>query len=88
LDAVFRLVEAGPSQGAEARPLRREQATLALIRHTVAARLFDHSLLGQHLAFCAEAPTRLTIADLTYRRERGWLPQVCQLLGTLRTLSP
>lgn len=65
--------------------LRPRNAMLALIGHTMAARLFDRSLLDAHLAFCRRAAESVPVFSLSYPRNlqgsRGvgqclvdWLP--------------
>ena len=58
----------------EVRALPRRQAALALVRQTVAARLFDAGLQGRHLGFCAELAQRLPVRVLRFPRRREALP--------------
>jgi hypothetical protein len=60
-------------------PLSRYQATIALIGHTVAARLFDKSLLACHTHFCADAA--VPVHRLTYRHRYDLLPQIAALIA-------
>jgi hypothetical protein len=79
--AIYRLVEA--DQGCAAirpRPLRGSEATLALARHSVAARLFDRHLLAGHLSFCARASGSIPVRDLAYLHEGSWLPRLAGVL--------
>lgn len=72
----------------EIQPLTARGAALALVRHTVAARLFDHTLLARHLATCSEAAARVPVRRLTYPHQYDVLSRVCSMLATdLRTLS-
>ena len=65
----------------EIRPLSCSQAALALIRHTIAARLFDKQLLARHTDFCAAAASRIPVRRLVYPRRYDVLPQVRELLA-------
>ena len=56
--------------------MTRAEATIALVQHTVAARLFDQELLAQHLTFCAEAAARIRVRRLSYPRRFDMLPRV------------
>lgn len=93
VDAPARLPLAGvfviaPPEGESAvtvRLLARREAMQALIRHTVAARLFDRPLLAAHLDFCAEAAARVPVWRLGYPHRREALPQVREAIR--RTLS-
>jgi hypothetical protein len=60
----------------EVRKLSRRQAALGLVRHTVAARLFDHELQGRHLEACAKLTRRLPVRALAYPRRLEMLPSV------------
>jgi hypothetical protein len=69
-------------------PLSSRQATVALLRHTVASRLFPPPLLERHLDFCAAAGHRVPVRRLSYPRRREWLPPVCDaLLADLKALG-
>jgi hypothetical protein len=59
-------------------PLSRYQATLALIGHTVAARLFDKTLLARHTHFCADAV--VPVYRLTYPHRYELLSQIAALI--------
>jgi hypothetical protein len=77
LAAAYRLVEPDAALAAvEVSPLSGSEAALALVRHTVASRLFDPDLLARHLGFCACAATQLPVQDLAYPREWAALPRV------------
>jgi hypothetical protein len=56
----------------------QKEAALGLIRHTVAARLFDRELLARHLAFCGQASAVLPVRRLAYPRRFDALPDVWQ----------
>ena len=55
-------------------PQNPRDATLTLVRHTVATRLFDRDLLARHLAFCAQAGPLLPMRRLVYPRRMEALP--------------
>jgi hypothetical protein len=61
--------------------LNERDAAVALIRHTVAARLFEPDLLRQHTAFCAEAAGNTPVRLLGYPRKFTWLPGIADRLG-------
>jgi hypothetical protein len=58
------------------RRLGHREASLALVRHTVAARLFDKDLLAQHLHFCAQATQMVNVYELSYPHNLELLPSV------------
>jgi hypothetical protein len=63
------------------------EASLALARHTVAARLFDKALLANHMEFCSSAAGRVPVRSLGYAHDLNLLPVVQQHLETdLQTL--
>ncbi len=69
-------------------PLSLSRATRALLRQTVASRLFPPQLLERHLSFCADAAGRVPVRSLSYPKRRPWLPRVCEaLLADLETLG-
>ena len=76
LAAVYVLAPPGGADAVSLRRLDPRQAMQALIRHTVAARLFDKSLLAAHLDFCAETAARIPVWRLAYPHQRENLPQV------------
>ncbi len=57
-------------------PLGTRQAMLALVRHTVASRLFDGALAARHMAFCTEVAAAVPVRRLAYPRRRALLPRV------------
>ena len=63
-------------------PMDTQEGTLALVRHTVAARLFDDELLAGHLAFCALIASDVPVKRLQYRRAFDDLPLVSEALRT------
>ena len=60
----------------EIRAVSPREAALALVRHTVAARLFDSDLLARHMAFCSTVAKRVPVRILSYPRQVAWLPRV------------
>ena len=81
LAAVYLLAPPAPAADEVAiRPLTGWAATVALARHTVAARLFGPALLAAHLAFCAEAAARVPIRTLAVPRRPDALPRVAAAL--------
>jgi hypothetical protein len=60
----------------EIRPLGTQEATLAFVRHTIAARLFDKKLLARHLSFCADAAACVLVRRLGYLHDYDCLPAV------------
>jgi hypothetical protein len=69
MDAIYVLAPADAHDDAvQIRRLGPRDAALAVVRHSVAARLFDGALLARHLAFCAHAAAHVKISRLTYPR--------------------
>jgi hypothetical protein len=83
LAAIYLLERPSPEDDNQAavriEPLNRYRATLALIGHTVAARLFDKSLLACHTHFCADAA--VPVHRLTYPHRYDLLPQIAALIA-------
>lgn len=80
VEAVYVLDSQNPSSPVTVRPLTKSAATLALLGHTVAARLFDAELLRNHLSFCAEVAARVPVYRLVYRHTSDALTSVQRLL--------
>lgn len=77
LRAIYLLDPAKTGHGpvtTHALPVRA--AALMLVRHTVAARLFDDHLQAKHLAFCADAAAQVPVRRLVYPHRYDRLPQV------------
>lgn len=69
--------ELSPERGGQkvtCEPLSAREATVALLSHTIAARLFDHDLLERHLAACCGAAARLPVRRLRFPRRPEHLP--------------
>lgn len=77
LDAIYLL---DSSANIAIHPMMAHQATLTLVRHTIAARLFDQKLLSQHLSFCTQAALSLPVRRLAYPRDLNLLPQVAKMI--------
>lgn len=58
------------------RRIGAREAMLTLVRHTVAARLFDADLSARHMAFCAAVADALPVRHLGYPHRLGVLPHV------------
>ncbi len=65
---------------ADIRPLSAGDAALALVRHSVAARLFGEQLLADQLSFCARAAEQVPVRELAYARTWEALPGVAASL--------
>lgn len=80
LTALYRLTplprEADLPDGGLLQPLERREAALTLVRHTIAARLFDRELLARHMDFCATAAALLPVRQILYPHRRDALPHV------------
>lgn len=61
-------------------PLTGPAAVVALVRHTVAARLFTKLLLKRHMDFCVHLAARVQISRLSYPHRPASLEQTQQLL--------
>lgn len=78
LAAVYVL---GPEEAeVAAEPLGSGAAALALVRHTVAARLFTPELLARHMDFCAAVAGHVPVRRLRYPRTVETLPRIEGLL--------
>jgi hypothetical protein len=78
LQRIYLLTPEEPDSdcGLSAEPLTTTEATLALIRHTVAAKLFPGQLLHRHLLFAAKASSRVPMYRLRYPKALVWLPRL------------
>lgn len=76
LAAAYVLHWAAPTEPIRIEPLPPSAAAAALVRHTVAARLFDGALLAEHLAFCARSAGRLPVRQLFVPERKERLPEV------------
>ncbi|MBN1400972.1 MAG: hypothetical protein JXA74_09045 [Anaerolineae bacterium] len=79
LDACY-LLQLGGEGPAEKRAESVHAATLAFVRHTIAARLFGPDLLGRHLRFCEALARRVPLHRLAYDHSRGALAEARRLV--------
>lgn len=79
LAALYVLAE--PADEVSLEPLSLRDAAAALVRHTVASRLFAPDLLARHLQFCGEAARRMKVRRLYYPRRWEALPAVRDLIA-------
>jgi hypothetical protein len=70
----------GPANASLSPPLDTRAAMLALVRHTVAARLFDRTLSTAHMRFCAEAAASVPVRRVAYPLLPEALPRVRDLM--------
>ena len=83
LARVFISTKAPLDTPAAIQPISPRQSAQALIRHTVAARLFDPPLLQEHLFACAAMTNHIPVSRLVYPHQREVLPYVQELLENL-----
>jgi len=88
LAAVVLLQQAEEQEEIRAERLGPLQATLALARHTVAARLFDEALLARHLAFCAASAGDLPLWRLRYPHRLELLPRLAEAIAACLEACP
>lgn len=82
LHTLYQLDGSAPPDGdLTPQPLSARAAATALLRHTVAARLFDAGLLRRHLDFAAQAVRTLRVCRLPYPRRLEMLPAVAAALA-------
>jgi hypothetical protein len=89
LSAIYVIANSATAgQRPEAKSLTAQEAALAMVRLTVATRIFDSKLLAHHLAFCANAIAHIPVRQLDYPRSFDMLPRVGELLAAdLQTLN-
>ncbi len=89
LRALYVLASESESQDKSVRieQLTRREATLAIVQHTVGARLFDRHLLQRHLVFCDDMSAKVPVRRLTYPRRLDALPDVRSALESDLQLS-
>jgi hypothetical protein len=71
------------SSTVEVQPLESPESALALVRHTVASRLFSPELLQQHLHFCRDLAEAVPIRRLRYPKRLDILPHLFDVMRTL-----
>ena len=81
LEAIYVLAPADVAAAPDLRPLTKQEVALALVRHTVAARLFDRDLLAHHLDVCSQAAGLVPVRRLLYPHRLDLLADVAQLLA-------
>jgi hypothetical protein len=79
LAAVY-LLEPGAS-AVEVHELTKRRAAEALVRQTMAARLFDAELQARHLEFCVDTARRLPVRGLRFPRRPETLPSMTAAIG-------
>jgi hypothetical protein len=87
LKALYILDTDTEEGGVQIEPLGRGEATLAVVQHTVASRLFDRRLLARHLAFCDAFSAGVPVRRLRYPRRFDHLPLVREALSSDLGLS-
>lgn len=80
LHTLYQLDSSAPPGDLTPMPLSARVAATVLLRHTVAARLFDARLLRRHLDFAAQAVRSLRVCRLPYPRRLEMLPAVAAAL--------
>lgn len=78
------VLEKGEEQqadGVQIEPLSPRATVMAAVQHTVAARLFDRQLLGEHLAFCESLAVHVRARRLRYPQRLDRLPAVSAALA-------
>jgi hypothetical protein len=68
------------STGVELRCLSPRDATMALLHHTMAGRLFGPALVERHLDFCAKTANDVPVRRLTYPFRPEALPEISDAL--------
>ena len=81
LRAVFLLQPPRAAGTVRVEKVAARHSALALIRHTVAARLFDARLLERHLHFFAAVAERIPVCRLSYPWRPDSLPLVAEALA-------
>lgn len=71
----------GTAETVTARRIHGAAAASALVRHTVAARLFGADLLARHLEWSARLAELVVIVELKYPRRLDIAPQIAQALA-------
>ncbi len=86
LDYLLRLIPK-PGDSIEYSVLARTQAMLQVVRHTVAAKLFDTSMLEQHAAFAKDVSLSVPVVEVVFPRELNQLDNfresIVDYLGSL-----
>lgn len=77
LDLVVRLNEE-PADEVSFNELSKTDAVLAIVRHTVAARLYDKKQMTAHTSFAKRLCSNITVVELNYPRDPKQLPMLRQ----------
>jgi hypothetical protein len=87
LDLLIRL-RAEPAAKIEFMPMPKTAALLEVIRHTVAARLFDNQMMRQHVRFAKRLVKTTPVVELAYPRNIEQLPALREhVLNYLKSLN-
>lgn len=79
LKAIFR-IKLIPSKEIHFKTLNSVEALLQVVRHTVAAKLFDHSMMAAHMAFATKLVSELDVVELSYPRDLSQLSDLKQAI--------
>ncbi len=78
--SVYLLENAPSGRAVSLRALSGVDGALALVEHTVAAKLFDRDLLARHLRFCVGAAAAIDVRRLSFHRKRSELAAMRSVL--------
>lgn len=79
--AVYTLTRPADYDGIEIKDLGTQDGALALVRHTVASRLFDADLLAKQFDFCVRAAGDMPLKELSYPLTREAMPEIYRALS-------
>jgi len=79
------IAEPAGAAGVELQRLSSRDAVLALMRHTVAARLFGSVLVERHLDFCVRAVEQISVYRLSYPWRPEAMPDISRAVLTSAT---
>ena len=80
MDALFRL-RSEPSKQIEFRRLEKTEAMLQIVRHTVAAKLFNRAMMKDHARFAKRLSTAVPIFEVSYPRNIEELPRLREAIA-------
>ena len=75
LDYLLRL-NPEPADEVEFVELNRKDAMLQIVRHTVAAKLFDRNIMKQHADFAKQVSKQVPVLQISYPRKKKQLPEL------------
>lgn len=78
--SVYLLENVPSARAVSLRSLSGVDGALALVKHTVAAMLFDRDLLARHLRFCVGAAAAIDVRRLSFPRRRSELAAMRSVL--------